>query len=411
MYGFNVKEVADKQQDLGFKRKHTSNIQRRQMPSGSFLRAGQPDVFKMVQCKSEQEKPDLINDTPALECEADIMGKKAVQGKFRNAPVWGKNVACSCIQRRIPEAGELGNYEEGGEGTKIIQTPLEAKDKVEALQKISEEAAGIGKKADQELQAREWFNVVIMANYKRRSYGPLKKRYDVLQSQIAELDHNYDAESYEKKAHRKAWEEEGEQIKMQLNPVTLSLKYQFRKQGVDPRTGKVGGPGYIISVNKTSQKNTRVNYQGTMVNSRGSVDKTNTYSNQHDSTVDKTILEQTYKKNNETDKKNLRSKNFDAYTKLAGEGARFQCVRRNIAKIKDDTVIHAKGEDKGVKFCELWLTWSATFQKKYDIGDTEIAQKLGGTDKYIPKNTLWINKPHTTNAVPVDNSNHIELEN
>ena len=68
------------------------------------------------------------------------------------------------------------------------------------------------------------------------------------------------------------------------------------------------------------------------------------YSNRHESTKGK-ILEHTYKNSNEEGRRaDVRSKNFDAYTKLAGEGARFRCVRNNIAKITDDTVFYAAGQ-------------------------------------------------------------------
>lgn len=505
MYGFIVKENVDKKQDLGLKRKHTSNIQRRQMPSGSFLRTGQPDMLKMVQCKSEQEKPDqtrfpdtlkigtenlsgismddvrvhynssrpaqlqalayakgteihlssgqdrhlpheawhvvpqkqgrvrptmqlggnFINDNPVLEREADIMRQKAVQGKFGNVPVSVKNVTCVCMQRQIPTAEQLGDYKdkEGETAKKIIKTPLEAQDKVEALNKISLEAARIGKKVDEMLEEWECFNVVIEAKYMRRStykhhekeYQTLVEKYKDLQSQIKDLDDNYDAERYEKDLYREAWEKECEEIQTKLSSwkdVTLSLEYQFRKTGVHLGAGEVGGPGYIVSVEKTQKAKSGENYRGIMKNEVLVGDETNTYSNRHVSTGDKSILEQTYKKNNkisETDR--LRSENFDAYTKLAGEGARFNCVRRNIAKIKDDTVIHAYGEDKGVEFCELWKTWSASFDKKYDINDGEIATKLRDESSDKPKNTLWIRKNTThTEAVSVDVSNNIELE-
>ena len=74
-------------------------------------------------------------------------------------------------------------------------------------------------------------------------------------------------------------------------------------------------------------------------------------------------------------------KNLDAYTKLAGEGARWQCVRNHAAKLRDDSLFYtAHGADNkkvyAIDFKTLWITWAETFDKDYDIADKTVADKL-----------------------------------
>ena len=77
------------------------------------------------------------------------------------------------------------------------------------------------------------------------------------------------------------------------------------------------------------------------------------------------------------------AENWDAYTKLVGEGARFKCVRRNVQYINDDTVFFAPGKSAGVKFSELWCAWKNSFDGKYDIEDGVIAAELLRTEAVI----------------------------
>lgn len=70
---------------------------------------------------------------------------------------------------------------------------------------------------------------------------------------------------------------------------------------------------------------------------------------------------------------------FDAYTKLAGEGARWQCVRKHGAALQDDSmffVSHTDGTKRGISFRVLWLNWRDVFNKAYDIPDGEVAAAI-----------------------------------
>ena len=393
------------------------------------------EAWHVVQQKQGRVMPtmrlggDLINDNPVLEREADCMGAKAVQGKFKDGAASVKHVISTCVQRQMPEADQFNGYNMqinaqqiqriADKCTLVMQTPLQARDKIEALQKISQKAAGIGSivKGSQ-MTDSEFFYAEISAKYKTNRQIETETSISMYESQIKELDDNNDAEAYMKDGYREGWEEDKGKLEGMLKlikPVTLTLKYQFRKSGVNLAGNEAGGPGYIVSVDKSRQRG-RADAAGSMINpgkdqngKTVGVDTNDSYSNRHEP-AQGSILGHTYRKGNvQGQRGDIRSKNFDAYTKLAGEGARFQCVRRNIATITDDTVIHARGQNQGVKFCELWLTWSASFDKKYDIPDSEIKGKLSDTTGGKPINTLVIRGKRYTTPVPVDSNNHIEL--
>jgi hypothetical protein len=76
---------------------------------------------------------------------------------------------------------------------------------------------------------------------------------------------------------------------------------------------------------------------------------------------------------------------LDAYTKIAGEGARWQCVRAHAAKLQDDSYFFVTNVDGlyGITFRDLWLNWLTVFNKTYDVPDAEVsaairAGKFGG---------------------------------
>lgn len=376
------------------------------------------EAWHVVQQKQGRVMPTMqfggnfINDNPVLEREADFMGAKAVQGKFKKGVLLVKNAASACVQRLMPYADDFkdtynvqrhGRYVNRG-SIIDMKNPLVAENKVKALQKISEEAAWIGNKANGCLDNTEFFYAVIRAEYYAKSKSRKESKINGYKEQIEELDDNIYAEDYVKEGYREGWEEDIKNLEAEIagiKPVKLSLKYQFRKNGVTKR--KVGGPGYIVLVEKT--RKTKQNAVGKMKNI-SSVDTINTYSNAHEKTGKSRILDMTYREEGEAD---VRSKNFDAYTKLAGEGARFKCVRNNIDRVTDDTVFYAAGQTEGVKFSELWKTWSVSFQRKYDIEDSEIKGELQSTNGGKPVNTLWISQGRHTKAVPISGDS-IELQ-
>jgi hypothetical protein len=63
---------------------------------------------------------------------------------------------------------------------------------------------------------------------------------------------------------------------------------------------------------------------------------------------------------------------LDAYTKIAGEGARWICVRNHSDNLRNDSIFYTAypgHDDKvcGLDFKDLWKTWKSGFGKKYNI--------------------------------------------
>ena len=98
------------------------------------------------------------------------------------------------------------------------------------------------------------------------------------------------------------------------------------------------------------------------------------FSNVHDKTGSSNILTLTGGGGTE--------KNLDAYTKIAGEGSRWQAVRKHAASLQDDSLFYTRtgnpGTDKvwAVDFRQLWLSWLSAFDKKYDVTDATFRGKL-----------------------------------
>jgi hypothetical protein len=87
-------------------------------------------------------------------------------------------------------------------------------------------------------------------------------------------------------------------------------------------------------------------------------------------------------------------KSFDAYTKLAGEGARWQSVRKHGAYLKDTSRFFVR-DDKDpnkvlcVAFSKLWKAWMGKFDKKYDVPDRDLAAYLRkGHQGYVEEQEL-----------------------
>jgi hypothetical protein len=71
----------------------------------------------------------------------------------------------------------------------------------------------------------------------------------------------------------------------------------------------------------------------------------------------------------------------DAYTKLAGEGARFVCVRNNMSKLQDNSRFYCSipNDDANVHtvtLAKLWVSWQSVFSKAYDIPNATVANEL-----------------------------------
>jgi hypothetical protein len=105
---------------------------------------------------------------------------------------------------------------------------------------------------------------------------------------------------------------------------------------------------------------------------------TDQYSNVHDQT-------QTGSSNIATDTEGDQEHNLDAYTKISGEGARWQCVRAHAAKLQNDSRFFTAGDTKDsvltITFVQLWLNWVGAFGPRYDIPDVDVVKATKGLIK------------------------------
>jgi hypothetical protein len=151
-------------------------------------------------------------------------------------------------------------------------------------------------------------------------------------------------------------------------PHQLLLRYQHAAQF----------NGYIVALKDTSNETLQV-LQPMDVPQRSTdpLREGFKYSNRHDQTDGSGIAGLT---------SGGEEKHVDAYTKIAGEGARWQCVRKHVGSLKNETRFFTKNPvDEqtvfAITFDKLWLNWKTGFKNKYDIPDLEVAQALrsGGT--------------------------------
>ncbi|MBO7059514.1 MAG: DUF4157 domain-containing protein [Fibrobacter sp.] len=291
-----------------------------------------------------------VNDNAALEHEADVMGEKAVQCKDMKEATSNNILSNMNSIQRFP-ASPPDNYTASpawvDKCTITRSRPIyQGKDnsslgkhdeKVKALQAISAEAGNLGNLTRVggtcALAGNESFSAVIPAEYKT-SKG---------------------------------------------SSVDLTLTYNFRN-GKAPG-GDVGGPGYITQVSRKRTKE-GVDYTKTakMVNTppKGAPLtplKEGTYYNVHERTplgLDiPTVLNET-----SSSGKEFTGLAPDSYTKLAGEGARFMCVRNNMHILQQNSVFWDDDLKCGVAFEDLYRSWAWSFGSKYNISDKDIHDKL-----------------------------------
>ena len=73
---------------------------------------------------------------------------------------------------------------------------------------------------------------------------------------------------------------------------------------------------------------------------------------------------------------------LDAYTKLAGEGARWECVRKHMDKLANDSIFYCvdpankDSNVRGLRFDELWVSWASHFEKRYNIPNAKVISLL-----------------------------------
>lgn len=164
-----------------------------------------------------------------------------------------------------------------------------------------------------------------------------------------------------------------------LDPFLFKVTVPFGKQDRLTLTYQHADrwTGYVVSIEDTSNPTTKTGV--TMFNGfEGSTRDTDSYSNVHDQ-------DHTGSANISKDTEGTEEHNLDAYTKISGEGARWQCVRVHAANLQNDSLFFTASSDKekvhAVTFVDLWLNWVGAFTARYDIPDADVVKAMKGEIK------------------------------
>lgn len=146
--------------------------------------------------------------------------------------------------------------------------------------------------------------------------------------------------------------------------TALAMDYHF-----GPRSH-----GYVVNVSEGVHSSAMVdddpNHNGNGVAA--------TFGSIHKRTGNENLLANTAHAHGEGTSKRSSEKAWDSHTKIAGEGARFVSVRNHAGHLRDNSKFFTRQRNafKWIKFKELWLTWSATFNKAFNIPDHTVANRL-----------------------------------
>lgn len=293
-----------------------------------------------------QAKGGMINDDPALEQEADVMGakanqqgggdslqKKAASGAISHQP------SAAVRQRKTLAGLSSGNAVVGTnqvyfmagphEVGKYWEMPIVVKDtRTALLQALAKKAGALGHEIDGKVAGPGWnFKADDAEKPGVAFFDPIRVRF---QGQYGPNDPK----------------------------ESMTLDYHFGHNW----------SGYVIHVVDSGKEIDKAMHDPNAVDA---LDAGTEYSNVHDIDLHPAgPLEQT--------------DSADAITKLAGEGARWRCVGENAGTVRDDTKIYTN-ENSGnlltpvvryVSFQALWKSWQATFNKAYGISDATVVSKL-----------------------------------
>ena len=113
------------------------------------------------------------------------------------------------------------------------------------------------------------------------------------------------------------------------------------------------------------------------------------YSNVHAPTGDTKLGSLLHPDVHKAEKKN--EERLDAVTKIAGEGARWLCVRNHTPFLTNNSKFFVRrggGQIWWMDFNSLWLSWASAFKKAYNIPDATVrvainaGTNLGGTERH-----------------------------
>lgn len=304
----------------------------------------------MYEARQNKEKVSRIGDATR---QQNIKNRKTKSDE--NFSILNQSKNKYCFQYKLPDGLQEENktatvwLKGRGETNGIMCTKIDAgkKDtKKDCLKNISENAAKIGSKTPN--QTKDWEIGEYYNDKQSTKTNPFQVPIQSVFPAIQNGTDNY----------------------------VITLYYHF-------------GPlfyGYIVQVDAGSAS-------GKMI----APNNDGIYNYIHHETRNDNILNQTDDQNNDDNIK------FDAYTKLAGEGARFQCVRDNIDKISNDTYFYLSGNttlsnqhickeftDPGVSFKTLYSKWGKAFSYKFNISNEDIK-------KAILNKSILVNYVRSTN--------------
>jgi hypothetical protein len=308
------------------------------------------EAWHVVQQKQGRVKPTVqmkgaaVNDSAALEREADLYGAKALAAGA-GAPAQGGTRRRAPIRatgpkqlKKIPAqsgatltAGDNQVYFQDGQATvgDFWQLALgERADRVALLKALAAKASTVGAKVDS-VVAGKWNRFSESAETDVDYFDPvrvqLKGRY-----KIAQTSHD------------------------------LDLDYHF---------GQVWS-GYVLHVRDTGK---HLDHEMREVAIGG--EEEGEYSNQHAiAPAPARAL--------------AAEADADSVTKIAGEGARWKAIAAHAGSVRDTSKIftndHAgdamTSDVRYVTFPTLWKSWAATFGKAYGIADSVVAEALTGAN-------------------------------
>ena len=376
-----------------------------------------------------------VNDNAGLEHEADVMGEKAIQckAKLNNLYIQKSITNGNSVQRTMPNMEDvIGTEYKGdtGPATPSLKHPLIAEKKYErknsftvfskndAIKAIATEAGIIGDNCKKsQMDAKDHFYCIIPASYNKTSLTMTYHFGKEHPGYVTEVKDPNKTRTMKPHAELKKYfadltftskdpKERAKKMKAELdNP---SSQYYLKDDQKKLRKALTKVLDALITDDENKEKYSKEFGFNYVINKNLVTPvATDFFSDLHKETGSNKLI-------TETDA-DLSESAADAYTKLAGEGARFLCVRNNIDKISDNTVFHAPSENQGITFSDLWCSWGATFDCQFNIPDNVIITELLSTTtkektpKPKQKNTL--KKGRNGFTTPKDiGDDHIELK-
>jgi len=359
------------------------------------------EAWHVVQQKQGRVQPTLqlqginVNDDERLEQEADAMGAQAARGNVlqQYAITGSRTGGNGCVQRKefhlfnevVPGINELGiaianpyvkdlGNVAGGRANVFFEIAKYAGEEVgEAINAI------LSTQANYKTNAAKLYPV-FLKDHETKYYFKLEKNDPPIPGQYNPQGDNWlDVPNN----RLKEFKLDAFQVSVQATDTVnankvMKLTYNYKKDAC----------GYIVKIDDNGNTAHMEGYPG------GGTEYDSGH--EHGAIDDQKILDHT---NAVQDILIIKKRKYDAYTKLAGEGARFMCVRDNITSLTNNTKFSARNSHDtlfySINFKNLWGKWDSWFNKKFNIEDREVGniiinKKLG---EKAPEIEETLNKP------------------